>query len=133
MWYSKAKEYSIHSSVEWSCKKDEQETDGKARSMLNGTRLGQGFWAKAVSTACYLVNRSPSSALDDKNPHEVWSRKKPSLQHLRVFGCDDYVYLPKENRSKLDNKAERCIFICYKDCVKRYELWNLETKKIVYS
>jgi hypothetical protein len=53
-----------------------------------------------------------------------------------VFGCDAYVHVPKENRSKLDKKAEKaekCIFICYKDGVKGYNLWNPETKKIVYS
>jgi hypothetical protein len=105
----------------------------KARSMLSGAGLGQEFWAEAVGTTCYLVNRSPSSALDDKTPHEVWSGKKPSLQHLRVFGCDAYVHVPKENRSKLDNKDEKCIFIGYKDGVKGYKLWNPETKKTVYS
>jgi hypothetical protein len=105
----------------------------KARSMLSGAGLEQEFWVEAVSTTCYLVNRSPSSALDDTTPHEVWSGKKPSLQHLRVFGCDAYVHVPKENRSKLDNKAEKCIFIGYKDGVKGYKLWNPETKKIVYS
>jgi hypothetical protein len=86
-----------------------------------------------VGTACYLVNRSPSSALDDKTPHEVWSGKKPSLQHLKVFGFDAYVHAPKKNRSKLDKRAEKCIFIGYKDGVKGYKLWNPETKKVVYS
>ena len=71
----------------------------KARSMLSGAGLEQEFWAEVVSTACYLVNRSPSSALDDKTPHEVWTENKPSLQHLRVFGCDSYVHVLKENRS----------------------------------
>jgi hypothetical protein len=71
--------------------------------------------------------------LDDKTPHEVWSRKKPSLQHLRVFSCDAYVHVPKENRSKLDKKVEKCIFIGYKDGVKGYKLWNPKTKKTVYS
>jgi hypothetical protein len=50
-----------------------------------------------------------------------------------LFGCDAYVHVPKENRSKLDKKAEKCIFIGYKDGVKGYKLWNPETKKIVYS
>ena len=54
----------------------------KARSMLSGTRLGQEFCAKAVETAWYLVNRSPSLALEDKTLHEVWTGKKPSLSHL---------------------------------------------------
>ena len=64
--------------------------------MLSGVGLGQEFCAEAVDTACYLVNWSPSSALDDKTPQEVWTRKKPSLSHLRVFGCDAYVHVPKE-------------------------------------
>ena len=105
MWYSKAEDYSIHSSVEWSCRKNEQDTEEKARSMLSGVGLGQEFWVEAVGTTCYLVNRSPSSALDEKIRHEVWIEKNPSLQHLRVFGCDAYVHVPKENRSKLDKKS----------------------------
>jgi hypothetical protein len=61
----------------------------------------------------------------------VW--KETSLQHLRVFGCDAYVHVTKENRSKLDKKPEKCIFIGYKYRVKGYNLWNPETKKTVYS
>ena len=68
----------------------------RARSMLSGAGLGQELWAEAVDTACYLVNRSPSSALDDKTPQKVWTGKKPSLSHLRVFGCDAYVHVPKK-------------------------------------
>ena len=101
--------------------------------MLSGTELGQEFQVEAVETACYLVNRSPSSALEDKTPHEVWTGKKPSLSHLRLFGCDAYVHVPKEKRTKLDNKCERCIFIGYKDGLKGYKLWNPETRKVVYS
>ena len=33
----------------------------------------------------------------------------------------------------MDNKAEKCIFMGYKDGVKGYKLWNLETKKTFYS
>jgi hypothetical protein len=105
----------------------------KARSMLSGAELGQELWAEVVGIACYMFNRSPSSVLDDKTSHEVWSGKKPSLQHLRAFGCDAYVHVPKENRIKLDKKVEKCIFIGYKYGVKGYNLWNPETKKTVYS
>eukprot|EP00253_Pinus_taeda_P004281 PITA_04281 len=84
---------------------------GKARSMLNGVGLGQKFWAEAVENACYLVNKSLSSALEDKSPQEVQTGKKLSLSHMRVFGCDAYVHIPKEKIAKLDSKSERCIFI----------------------
>jgi hypothetical protein len=86
-----------------------------------------------MGTACYLVNRSPSLALDDKTPHEVWTGNKSSLTHLRVFGCDAYVHVPKENKSKLDKNVKKCIFIGYKDGLKGYNLWNPEIKKVVYG
>jgi hypothetical protein len=47
------------------------------------------------------------------------------MTHLMVFGCDVYVHIPKENRSKLDKKAEKCIFIGYKYGLKGYKVWNL--------
>jgi hypothetical protein len=33
----------------------------------------------------------------------------------------------------MDKKDENCIFIGYKDGLKGYKLWNLETKKVVYN
>ena len=57
----------------------------KARSMLSSVGIGQEFWAEAVETACYLVNRSPTSTLIDKTPQEVWTGKKPSIKNLIFF------------------------------------------------
>jgi transposase InsO family protein len=66
----------------------------KERSMLSGVGLGNELWEEGAVISCYLVNRSPSSMLDYKTLHEVWTRKKYSLTHLRVFGCDSYVHVP---------------------------------------
>jgi hypothetical protein len=96
----------------------------KSRCMLSGVGLGKELWAEVMVSACYLVNISPSSMLDDKTPQEVWTGKKSSLTHLKVFGCDAYVHVPKENKSKLDKKDEKCIFIGYKDGLKGYRIWN---------
>ena len=71
--------------------------------------------------------------MEDKTPQEVWTGKKPSLSHLRVFGCDAYVHVPKEKRTKVDSKSKKCIFIGYKDGLKGYKLWNPITRKVVYS
>ena len=53
--------------------------------MLSGAGLGQELWVVVVDISCYLKNRSPTSALVNKTPHEVWSGKKPYIAHLRVF------------------------------------------------
>ena len=71
--------------------------------------------------------------MEDKTPQEVWTGKKPSLSHLRVFGCDAYVHVPKEKRTKLDSKSEKCIFIGYKDGLKGYKLWSSIIRKVVYN
>ena len=80
-----------------------------------------------------MVNRLPTSTLVIKIPHESCTGKNTYLKHLIVFVCDAFVHVPKENRSKLDNKYEKNIFISYKDGIKCYKLWNPVTKKIVYS
>ena len=104
----------------------------KARSMLSGAGLEQRFWAEAVAIACYLVNRSPTSALVGLTPMEVWSGKKPSIRHFHVFGCEDYAHVPKEKRSKLENKAVKCIFMGYSVGVKGYKLWDPMACKVLY-
>ena len=37
-----------------------------------------------------------TSNLVNKNPYEAWAGKRPSLAHLRAFGCDAFVHIPKE-------------------------------------
>ena len=42
----------------------------KARSMLHQAKLPLEFWAEACSTAVYLLNRSPTTALKNETPFE---------------------------------------------------------------
>src|SRR5437762_13813561 len=44
----------------------------KARCMLHDASVGARFWAEAVSTALYLLNRSPTSPLEGHTPHDAW-------------------------------------------------------------
>ena len=43
----------------------------REKCMLSQAKLEKEFWLEAVSTACYLINRSPHTALDFKCPQEV--------------------------------------------------------------
>jgi len=104
----------------------------KERSMLSGARITQEFRAEAIDTAKYLLNMSPSSMLFDTNPDEVWCGKNPSVLHLKVFGRDSFVHVPKKKRNKMENKEVNCIFIGYTDGMKGYKFWDLILRKIVY-
>jgi len=66
----------------------------KERSVISGLGSSYELWEEVVDIACYLDNQSPWSTLDDKTPHEVWTSKKPSLKHLKVFVYEAYVYVP---------------------------------------
>jgi hypothetical protein len=105
----------------------------RERSMLNSARLAQELWVEVVDTAKYLVNMSPSSLLVDTTPHELWSSNNPLVSHLKVFGCDEFVRVPKEKRSKMDKKEVKCIFIVYKEGMEGYKLWDLASRITVYS
>ena len=66
-----------------------------ARSMLKARNMPKEFWAEAVSCAVYLSNCSPTSNLKDQTPQEAWSGRKPSANHLHVFGSITYTHVPK--------------------------------------
>jgi hypothetical protein len=75
----------------------------------------------------------PSSVLVKMNPHEVWSSNNPSISHIKSFGCDEFVHVPKEKRSKLDKNVVMCILIGYKEGIKSYKIWDHASRKIFYS
>ena len=68
----------------------------KACCMLHAREMQSHFWAKAVSTAVYLKNQSPTKALSNITPEEAWTGEKPSIVHLRSFGCKVYMHVPSQ-------------------------------------
>ena len=104
-----------------------------ARSILLHAGLPLKFWAEAVSTVVYLRNRSPSSSLGGKTPHELYFEKIPDVSHLRVFGCICFVHIPNNQRQKLDPKSYRAIFLGYPSDSKGYKVFNVENGKFARS
>ena len=83
-------------------------------------------------TATYFQNRLPTNATE-KTPYEMWNGRKPDLSEIRVFGSKAYFYVPKEKRSKWDNRAEEGIFVGYYENAKGYRILQLATNKIIIS
>jgi transposase InsO family protein len=103
------------------------------RAMLNEKNLPNYFWAEAVATAVYIMNRTPTAVVHGMTPEEKFIGKKPDVSHFRVFGCIAYVHVPDEKRSKLDPKTEKCIFIGYSLKQKGYRCFNPSTQKLQVS
>ena len=68
-----------------------------ARSMMQDTGLGGGSWGEVFLTASYLRNRGPVRNLPS-TPQEMWSGVKPSISHLRAYGCKVYCPIDKMQR-----------------------------------
>ena len=87
----------------------------KVRSTFSNSDLEKHFLVEVMRNYSYLINRSPTTTLDGGIPKEVWIGKKLIYSHLKIFGCEAFVHGPKENRTKLDDKSRKCIFLGYAD------------------
>ena len=65
--------------------------------------------------------------------YEVWKGYKPNVNHLRIFRCSAYAHIPKDERSKMDPKAKKSIFLGYGIGVKGYRLFDTDTSKVFHS
>jgi hypothetical protein len=105
-------------------------------------------WRQSTLQNIFKISGEYVSFIDvsQKTPHEVWSCKNPSVSHLKVFGCDAFVHVPKEKRSKLYKKVVKCIFIGYKEGMKdisfgilhqgkqcTFEKWSSEKSEVSLS
>ena len=93
--------------------------------------LSKTFWANAVNTAVYLINRGPSIPIEFRLLKEVWNDKEVKFSHLKVFGCVSYGHIDFDARSKLDAKSKICFFIGYGDEKFGYRFWDEQNRKII--
>ena len=78
---------------------------------IQHSRLSDGFWAEALLTAVHIINMSPSRPLGLQIPQELWTGSKPNYDKLRIFGCEAYALIPKDDRRKLDPRSRKCFFL----------------------
>ena len=71
------------------------------------------FGMKLPKKWCMYKTILQHRVLENKNPKEVFSDKKPEVIHLKIFGCPVYIHIPKEKRTKLDPSGKKGIFVGY--------------------
>ena len=92
--------------------------------------LPKSFWVEATTINCFLINCSPSNAIDKKTPQEVWSGTSANYSDLKIFGCPTFAHV---DNGKLEPRSIKCVFLGYKSDVKGYKLQCLKTKKVIVN
>ena len=89
-------------------------------TLLAQASMDLKFWWEAFVSATYLLNRLPTSTLNNLSPFESLHGRKPYYKFLRVFGCACFPYLQPYNRHKLAFKTSKCLFLRYSPFHKGY-------------
>jgi hypothetical protein len=82
-----------------------------------------------VVTAVYILNRSPTKALNVRTPYETCHGRKATVSHLRVFGC--LAFGKKLSHiGKLDDRSTPGVFIGYAEGSKAYRNLDPGTQRV---
>jgi hypothetical protein len=98
--------------------------------MMKAKGMPNYFWGEAVSTAVYVLNRAFTRSVDGMTPYEAWHGTKPSVEHLRVFGCVAHVKNARPLLRKLDDRSTPMVFIGYEPGSKAYRVYDPTTRRV---
>ena len=82
-----------------------------ARTLLHEASLPPQFWSFACYHTVYLINRLPTSHLDNQSPFQRLLRKSPNYNSQRIFGCLCYPWLKPYSKNKLESKSTPCVYL----------------------
>ncbi|GJT12417.1 putative ribonuclease H-like domain-containing protein [Tanacetum coccineum] len=101
-----------------------------ARTMLADSFLPNTFWAEAVSTACYVLNRVLVTKPQNKTPYELITGKIPIISYIRPFGCHVTILNTIDHLGKFEEKADEGFLVGYSLNSKAFRVYNLDTKRV---
>ncbi|GJX76742.1 putative ribonuclease H-like domain-containing protein [Tanacetum coccineum] len=84
-----------------------------ARTMLADSFLPNTFWAEAVSTACYVLNRVLVTKPQNKTPYELITGKIPIISYIRPFGCHVTILNTIDHLGKFEEKSDEGFLVGY--------------------
>nr|GEY17700.1 retrovirus-related Pol polyprotein from transposon TNT 1-94 [Tanacetum cinerariifolium] len=83
------------------------------RTMLVDSKLPTTFWAEAVNTACYVLNRALVTKPHNKTPYELIRGRPPLIDFIKPFGCPVSILNTKDNLGKFKGKSDEGYFVGY--------------------
>ncbi|GFX40557.1 retrovirus-related Pol polyprotein from transposon TNT 1-94 [Trichonephila clavipes] len=100
------------------------------KTLLKSSEVPHKFWGEALLCFTYAWNRICHKD-SNKTPFEKYSGRKPSVLHLKPFGCLAYAGVPKQIRKKFDMRAKMGIMMGYAQRTKGYRIWLIDENKLV--
>ncbi|GJT45135.1 retrovirus-related pol polyprotein from transposon TNT 1-94 [Tanacetum coccineum] len=98
--------------------------------MLADSLLPIPFWAEAVNTACYVLNRVLVTKPQNKTPYELLIGKSPSISFMRPFGCPLTILNTLDSLGKFDGKSDEGYLLGYSTSSKAFRVYNKRTKRV---
>ncbi|GKD58208.1 putative ribonuclease H-like domain-containing protein [Tanacetum coccineum] len=98
------------------------------RTMLVDSKLPTTFWAEAVNTACYVLNRILVIKPHNKTPYELIRRRPPLIDFMKPFGCPVTILNTRDHLGKFDRKADEGFFVGYSVVSKAIRVFNKRTR-----
>lgn len=102
-------------------------------SLLHYAKLPLQYWSHAFQTAVYLINRLPTTILENKSPFQILFHQPPTYSKLKPFGCLCYQWLKPYTNSKLQPRSSPCIFLGYSTSKSAYKCLDLATNRLYHS
>ncbi|GJY59884.1 putative ribonuclease H-like domain-containing protein [Tanacetum coccineum] len=96
-----------------------------ARTMLVDSKLPTTFWAEAVNTACYVLNRV---LVINMTPYELIHRRTPLIDFMKPFRCHVTILNTRDHLSKFEGKIDEGFFVGYSVVSKAMRVFNKRTK-----
>jgi hypothetical protein len=104
------------------------------RAMLLHAGLPAAVYYKLASHhAVFVWNRTYISAQTGVTPFEAMYKRKPSMKHWAVFGCDCFYHVPKDDRKTYDAKMLPGIYVGHDLTHNCPTVQDLATSKLLYT
>jgi hypothetical protein len=104
-----------------------------ARTMLDEYKTSDRFWAEAINTACYAINRLYLHRILKKTSYELLTGKKPNVSYFRVFGSKCIILVKRGRKSKYAPKAVEGFLLGYDSNTRVYRVYNKSTGLVEVS
>jgi hypothetical protein len=98
-----------------------------SRTMLDDYKTPNQFWAEAINTACYSINRLYLHGIRKKTSYELLTGKKPNVSYFRVFGSKCFILIKRGRKSKFAPKAVEGFLLGYDSNTRAYRVFNKST------